>query len=135
MSTSPNDPDGPPESHLRILQTIRSIPVGRVATYASVALSAGLPRRARLVGFVLRTCPLADDVPWHRVVNASGRISERPGTGSIDQRRRLEHEGVVIDETGRIDLTMHGWSGPSVAPPPPVVSAAAKTKTRTTAIQ
>ncbi len=101
--------DDPAESHMKILATIRRIPRGRVATYGTIADAAGLPGRARLVGFVLRTCPLADCVPWFRVVNASGRISERSGSGSVVQRRRLEGEGVEIDMLDRIDLVRYLW--------------------------
>ena len=126
---SANDPDdGPPEHHLRIFNVVRRIPAGRVATYGAVARIAGLPRRHRLVGFLLRTSPLADDLPWHRVVNASGRISDRPGPGPSRQRMRLEQEGVTVDELGRIDLRGFGWgdalecrevrsSAPAEAPP------------------
>ena len=111
---SANDPDdGPPEHHLRIIDVVRRIPPGRVATYGAVARIAGLPRRHRLVGFLLRTSPLADELPWHRVVNASGRISDRPGPGSSRQRMRLEQEGVTVDELGRIDLPGFGWGDAS----------------------
>jgi methylated-DNA-protein-cysteine methyltransferase-like protein len=51
----------------------------------------------------------SDGVPWHRVINAQGRISERPG--SQRQRPLLEAEGVVFDEKGRIDLDLYRWDG------------------------
>lgn len=102
--------DGPAESHMKILDAIRRVPRGRVATYGTIADAAGLPGRARLVGFVLRTCPLADRVPWFRIVNASGRISERSGSGSVLQRRRLEREGVEIDMLDRINLAKYLWN-------------------------
>ncbi len=106
LSSAPTEPD-PKDSHVRILEAIGRIPTGCVSTYGTVAESAGLPGRARLVGYVLRACPLSDGVPWHRVVNASGRISERRGPGANEQRRRLAGEGVEVDVLGRIDLSVY----------------------------
>ena len=93
----------------RILAVVDSIPRGRVATYGQVAREAGLPRRARLVGRVLASLQGESGLPWHRVVNASGRISLRPGSGASTQRRRLLREGVRF--TGaRIDLARFAWT-------------------------
>jgi methylated-DNA-protein-cysteine methyltransferase-like protein len=79
----------------RIWQVVALIPRGRVATYGQVAALAGMPRHARLVGRTLRDLPQGSRLPWHRVVNASLKISLRPGTGGHEQqRRRLEAEGV-----------------------------------------
>ncbi|MGH8178873.1 MAG: MGMT family protein [Steroidobacter sp.] len=91
----------------RILATIKRIPRGRVSTYGDVADAAGLPRRARLVGTVLRQTTAR--VPWQRVINASGRISFPLGSEAYSrQRKRLEGEGVVF-AGGRIDLKHYGW--------------------------
>ena len=93
-----------------ILATVAAIPRGSVATYGQVAEVAGLPGRARLVGRVLRD--LADDsaVPWHRVVNAQGGISERGRPVSVrEQRLLLKDEGVTFDRRGRIVLADHRW--------------------------
>jgi methylated-DNA-protein-cysteine methyltransferase-like protein len=88
-----------------------------VATYGQVAALAGLPGHARQVGYALHA--LKDGrVPWHRVVNAQGRISGRSGEpgGSVLQRVRLEQEGVRFDAAGRICLKDFGWK-PGGAPP------------------
>jgi methylated-DNA-protein-cysteine methyltransferase-like protein len=100
---------GPSESELRILSVTRRIPPGLVCTYGKVAEAAGLPRRARLVGRVLAVSPLADGVPWHRVVNATGRISLRGGDGPRLQARLLRAEGVRVDERGQINLGEYLW--------------------------
>jgi methylated-DNA-protein-cysteine methyltransferase-like protein len=100
----------PREAHLKILDAIRQIPRGCVCTYGRVAEAAGWPRRARLVGQILRHSPLSDGVPWHRVVNASGRISARDGEGPRRQRERLAAEGVRVDFRGRVDLAVNLWS-------------------------
>jgi methylated-DNA-protein-cysteine methyltransferase-like protein len=58
---------------------------------------------------VLRQTPASRDLPWFRVINASGRISFPAGSDAyLRQRRKLESEGVVFIG-GRIDLKRHGW--------------------------
>jgi methylated-DNA-protein-cysteine methyltransferase related protein len=95
-----------PES---ILKAVRRIPRGKVCTYGNVAEVAGLPRRARLVGTVLRQTPSARGLPWYRVINAGGRISFPVGSDAYArQRHKLEAEGVVF-VGGRIDLRRYGW--------------------------
>lgn len=90
---------------------VRRVPPGRVTTYGTVAQEAGLPGRARQVGYALSALPDDHDVPWHRVVNARGEVSTRSGGSSFEkiQRTLLEAEGVVFDPTGRVDLDRYGW--------------------------
>jgi methylated-DNA-protein-cysteine methyltransferase-like protein len=68
-----------------------------------------MPGRARQVGYALSA--LRDDrVPWHRVLNAAGRVSLRAAPGADDlQRRLLEREGVRFDALGRVPLERYGW--------------------------
>jgi methylated-DNA-protein-cysteine methyltransferase-like protein len=89
---------------------VRRIPRGRVATYGQVAELAGLAGHARQVGYALHALPSGSTVPWHRVLNAAGRVSPRavPG-GELVQRRLLEREGVRFDARGRVRLTEAGW--------------------------
>ena len=95
-------------SHERILAVVRRIPRGRVATYGQIAALAGFPQQPRLVGYALRHAD--DGVPWHRVVNAEGRISVRAASESVSvQRAVLEAEGVRFDLTGRVDLRRQTW--------------------------
>jgi methylated-DNA-protein-cysteine methyltransferase-like protein len=96
------------EMRQRIVATIDAIPRGMVATYGQIARDAGLAGRARLVGRILRDLPAGSKLPWHRVINAVGRISVR-GTSEREQARRLKREGVSIDARGRIDLERHRW--------------------------
>jgi methylated-DNA-protein-cysteine methyltransferase-like protein len=93
----------------RILAAVRNIPKGRVSTYGSVAEAAGLPRRARLVGTVLRQTPASVKVPWFRVINAGGRISFPVDSDAYErQRSNLEAEGISLVR-GRVDLQRYGW--------------------------
>ena len=90
-------------TYQRIYRVIRRIPRGRVATYGQVAELAGLEGRARQVGYALHNSP--PGLPWHRVINAQGRISARASSdwGEL-QRNLLEAEGVKFDSDGRVDL-------------------------------
>jgi methylated-DNA-protein-cysteine methyltransferase-like protein len=106
----------PVSAYQRIYAVIRRIPRGRVATYGQVARLAGLPGRARQVGYALHALASSTAVPWQRVVNSAGGISLRAGTGAISQRILLEREGVIFDARGRISLQRQGWR-PRVAQP------------------
>jgi methylated-DNA-protein-cysteine methyltransferase-like protein len=88
------------ERYRRIYAAVAAVPRGQVASYGEIAARAGLPRGARLVGRALADC--ADDLPWHRVVNANGRISLPPGSRAhAEQLRRLRAEGVEL-RAGRV---------------------------------
>jgi methylated-DNA-protein-cysteine methyltransferase related protein len=93
-----------------IYRVVRRIPKGRVATYGQVASLAGLAGHARQVGYALHALPTGTLVPWHRVVNAAGRISPRatPG-GELVQRLLLEKEGVRVDLRDRVPLAQLRW--------------------------
>jgi methylated-DNA-protein-cysteine methyltransferase related protein len=95
----------------RIYSTVRQIPWGKVATYGQIADLAGLYGKARLVGYALFRVQIADDIPWHRVINAQGEISysfQRQG-GDYLQKALLEQEGIEFKSNGKIDLNKHRW--------------------------
>src|SRR5690606_5889155 len=84
-----------------IFAAVRAIPRGRVAAYGEVAARAGLPRRARLVGRLLREAP-SGALPWHRVVRSDGRLAFPPDSEPwLTQRVRLLRE-VEIFKDGRM---------------------------------
>ena len=98
--------DGARPSELRdaaIRRAIRSIPRGKVAAYGQVAAAAGYPLYHRLVVRILRTA--GEALPWQRVLGAGGRIRLK-GEAALEQRRRLEMEGVRF--RGKcVDLAEH----------------------------
>ena len=101
----------------RIHAVVRRIPRGRVATYGQIAVLASLPGQARLVGYAMSALPAHSPVPWHRVVNAAGRISVRgEGAGGVTQRILLEREGIRFGGD-RIDLERFGWRPRATATP------------------
>lgn len=76
-----------------IRDTVRRIPKGKVATYGDVAAAAGFPGRARQVVWALNSS--SPGLPWHRVLGAGGKI-RLPGANGLEQRLRLEAEGVMF---------------------------------------
>ena len=103
----------------QVWELVRQIPEGKVTTYGDIAKMLPPPQgvefeayRAfgpRWVGGAMANCP--DDVPWQRVINAKGEISQRPGAQR--QKELLLKEGVIFNEKGRIDLKEFGWGGKS----------------------
>ena len=93
----------------RVIRIIASIPRGRVSTYGIIAAHANYPQGARQVARILHSSSAKYDLPWHRVINREGRISLRPGAGYERQRSLLEEEGVIFDDSGRVDFTKFLW--------------------------
>lgn len=99
-------------SYDAIYEVVRLIPKGQVATYGQVADLADLPGQARLVGYALyRVDMKLSDIPWHRVINAKGEVSESPlryGTDYL-QRSLLEQEGIQFSPEGKVNLNKYRW--------------------------
>ncbi|EZQ10276.1 MGMT family protein [Acinetobacter sp. Ver3] len=93
-----------------ILATVSQIPYGKVASYGQIAAMSGLPKHARLVGRVLNQLDVSSDLPWHRVINAQGKISHQrlDDQGFNCQQARLLEEGIVFNN-GKIDFKVFGW--------------------------
>lgn len=102
------------DAYPRFWAVIRQIPRGRVASYAQVAFAAGLPGRARMVGRSLADAGAPDGLPWHRVINAQGRIALPVSSAAYsEQKARLVAEGVIF-ENGRASFARYGWKrGPA----------------------
>ena len=94
----------------RIYEIARQIPYGCVATYGQIAQVMGAPVTAREVGDAMAALHDGQPnppVPWHRVINAQGRVSTGPR-----QQILLEREGVTFTVKGVTDLGRFGWQGP-----------------------
>ena len=102
----------PDSTRQRIYAVVRRVPRGKVATYGQIAMLAGLEGQARQVGYAMAAVPSSSAVPWHRIINAQGRVSMRStGTGStVVQQQLLEREGVVFDGGGRVSLSRFRWN-------------------------
>lgn len=75
-----------------------AIPLGRVSTYGDIAALAGLSS-PRIVGWIMRTD--SSDLPWHRVIRASGRPAQHLATRQLEL---LRAEG-VLSVDGRVALS------------------------------
>lgn len=104
----------------RVYAAVALVPAGRLATYGQIAELIGAYGCARQVGWALRRLALPSPVPWHRVVNAQGRISFTPSREGSDwiQRQLLLAEGIAVDGEGRLPLRRYLWVPPPEPPPP-----------------
>ena len=95
----------------RVYAVVARIPPGQLATYGQVAELLGAWGCARQVGWALRRLPLPSPIPWHRVVNARGRIAMTPSREGSDwmQRQLLIAEGIPVAADGSLPLARHRW--------------------------
>jgi len=100
-----------PGTYKHIYKVVKRIPRGRVATYGQIAELAGMPKQPRQIGYALSALEDDASVPWHRVINAKGQISQRSFISGCEsnQRKLLEAEGVVFDDQERVDLKQYRW--------------------------
>lgn len=109
MKTSPNTL---PSFNQLVYALVRAIPPGKVLSYGRVSDLLGVPQGARAVGWALHNLGGSEpSVPWHRVVNVRGRVSIKGSPeAALEQRVRLESEGVVFDESDTIDMRRFLWT-------------------------
>ena len=101
-----------PPVYDRVIDAVRQIPYGQVATYGQIAQIVG-DCTPRMVGYCLAALEQGSDVPWQRVINAQGKISPRGvGFGALLQRELLEQEGVEFSDAGRVSFRRFGWLDP-----------------------
>lgn len=93
----------------KVINIVKNIPHGKVATYGIIAAHANNHRGARQVARILHSSSRKYDLPWHRVVNRNGKISLKHGDGYELQKQMLENEGVIFDEYDKIDFEKHLW--------------------------
>ena len=92
-------------SQERAWQIVHQIPKGQVATYGQIASLAGIPRHSRLIARIMSGLPYNNRLPWHRVINSQGRITN---PAEARQQSRLEKEGVTLLNE-RVILQVYGW--------------------------
>ena len=110
----------PPDKHRyfnEVWALVRQIPSGRVATYGQIAKKIESPAgvsdedyqfsAARWVGLAMAASP--HDVPWQRVLNSQGKISQRAEADK--QKKLLEAEGLIF-LNDRVNLKQYQWTAP-----------------------
>jgi methylated-DNA-protein-cysteine methyltransferase-like protein len=110
MNKKQRKPTGEISFTHQVIQVIKRIPRGKVATYGQIAALAGNPQGARQVVRVLHTCTEKHKLPWHRVVNRQGKIALKSGYGYEIQRELLRCEGVEFDKNDTINLGRYLWA-------------------------
>ena len=74
----------------QVYRLMAVLPADKVTTYGDLAAMAGSPRAARIVGGIAHTGPI--DLPWHRLVNAQGRLAVGFPGGQAVQKQLLEQD-------------------------------------------
>lgn len=93
----------------RVIDIIRSIPRGRVMTYGQIAGCAGSPQSARQVVRILHSMSRKHSLPWHRVINAKGKIALQNKESYNEQELLLKNESIEVGLNGVIDLAKYQW--------------------------
>jgi methylated-DNA-protein-cysteine methyltransferase-like protein len=112
-------PPNPQAFFAQVWDIVNEIPRGKVASYGQIAKMIPLPEGVDSETFVefgalwvsgaVASSP--DDVPWQRVVNSKGEISEKNGADARRHKLLLEEEGILFGVRGRIDMKKFGWNG------------------------
>lgn len=106
-----NDSNTDTNWYQNVWKVVSEIPPGHVLTYGEVARLSGNAGWARRVSQALRRAPRRMNLPWHRVINAQGKISfPEDSSGWVRQKEMLEDEGVVFLK-GKINLERFGYRG------------------------
>ncbi|MBZ0284601.1 MAG: MGMT family protein [Anaerolineae bacterium] len=121
-----NTPPDPIHFNKTVWNIVRQIPSGTVSTYGQIASMIPPPSEvdetdyvrlgAVWVGKAMNAVSSdgSSDVPWQRVINSQGGISLPEGSrAALEQRQRLESEGIQFERNGRINLNAYGWDGPN----------------------
>ena len=96
------------EITLRIVELIKGIPEGKVSSYGSIALKAGLRNGGRQTARVLHSLSEKHALPWHRVIRSDGSIALEEGAGRELQIELLRVEGVEVSPDGKVDMRRFG---------------------------
>ena len=91
----------------KVIAIIAAIPEGKVMTYGQIAAAAGSPGAARQVVRILHSMSDKYRLPWHRVVNAQGKIALQDEEGRFKQILYLSSEQVEVDDNGQLDLAKY----------------------------
>jgi methylated-DNA-protein-cysteine methyltransferase related protein len=97
----------------QIIKAVQMIPYGKVVSYGQVAIFIGIPRGARMVGWILRSLE-GVEFPWWRVINNTGRISIKGNRFQTpeSQKELLIKENVIVKENFDIEIERYRYLYP-----------------------
>src|SRR5690625_2120766 len=90
----------------KVIAILKKVPHGKVATYGQIARLAGNRRAARQIARILYSMSKNHQLPWHRIINAQGKIVSPKVESQINL---LLAEGIAVNENNRVDLKIHQW--------------------------
>jgi methylated-DNA-protein-cysteine methyltransferase related protein len=91
-----------------VIAITNNIPKGNVVNYGQIALMAGIPRGAIMVGQILHNS--GENTPWWRVINSKGRISTTCMEHTAPmQRKLLEEDGITVSDKFQVDIEKYRW--------------------------
>ncbi|MDA3932608.1 MAG: MGMT family protein [Tenericutes bacterium] len=90
-----------------VLEIIKRIPYGKVMTYGQIAFNAGNPFGARQVARILHSMSKKEKLPWHRVINAKGKISLGGELGIIQKSMLIDED--VEFKNNKINLRKYSF--------------------------
>lgn len=93
-----------------VIRVIQCIPKGKVMTYGQIAEAAGNPRAARQVARILHSMSKKHQLPWHRVINATGKIAIKDDEKYNEQIYSLRIEGIEVGTSGKVDLKKYQFN-------------------------
>ncbi len=111
-------PPNPQEFFTEVWDIVRQIPRGKIASYGQIAKMLPLPEGVDVDTFMEfgalwvsnAVAASPNDVPWQRVVNSKGEITEKNGLEAKRHRLMLEDEGIAFNPRGRIDMKKYAWT-------------------------
>jgi len=99
-----------------VCSLLKTVPPGSVVSYGGLAAAAGSPRAARQVVRILHTQSRIQNLPWHRVVAAGGRIVIKDPMAADLQKQLLHSEGIRFEIDGHISLKKYEWDFSGTVP-------------------
>lgn len=88
-----------------VLEIVKEIPKGKVASYKQLAIMAGYPKNARMVGKIMSNAEYFGHYPCHRVLHSDGSLV----AFWHEQRALLESEGVIFLKNGKVNMKKCQW--------------------------
>ncbi|HSE61339.1 MAG TPA: methylated-DNA--[protein]-cysteine S-methyltransferase [Candidatus Saccharimonadales bacterium] len=94
-----------------VLDEVRKVPAGSVASYGQIAAYIGQPRAARQVGGAMNSMEGVPDFPWWRIINNAGIITIK---GAVTANKRLqkellEAEGIEVSDDYTVDMARYRY--------------------------
>jgi O-6-methylguanine DNA methyltransferase len=102
---------GIPEFSRRVYEAVKRIPKGYVSTYKRIAILAGSPEASRAVGNILHNNPFPREIPCHRVVSSSGKLTGAFAFGGLEVQKKLLTEENVEVMGDKVDFKKYLYRG------------------------